>query len=757
MRLLAHPLTILGVVLAIFFYKELLLGRVFSPADQLLVQSPWATAAPPTFHTPSNPLRSDETLINFPHRFDIAEDVRRFGLTLWQDHTFAGSQETFSLHYLASWLYLPMLAFLFLGPGLANTVMYLTIPLYAGVSMYVLSSMLSRNTWARTFGAIAFALNGYSTVWLSSFVLPVIVATLPLGLYFALRFLEGRRIMHGILFSVALGGTLYFAYPPAVIIYSVITLIFVTCFWLADRRARIGPLVQLVGLGVAGLGLGMVALLPTIADLRHFATTTYHNPQMAIPVRFVKSFIFPNFQGNPVFNDWFSKIGNYCEYVAYQGALPLMLGGLGLGLAVLRRRAAPLALAAAITGILSFALAYVGPVIRAVNSLPILYDLNPARWTIGIDFALVVLSVVALDALLSVAPARPPRAALWVSIAVVIVAAIFGLITQPGELLHHDAFITRDTLVRLGLIAASAAALSMLALVRRNRGLLAPLVVGILAVDLVSFGHNFNPAIPAGEFYPVTPAIQFLQQHAGPYRVLPAGGTYYTDDFNVYGLDVITGYDHFRDERYIALLGDNLSAGERKLWSQSGFVIIAQQPHLEEDVFSLLSVKYAYFPTAPNDLVLAGWANWHTVYSGRDGTVLENQAVLPKQFLVDTAGAMRGVEHVAARPDRDRFGIDGGGTLVWSKPWSSDWKVLIDGHPAPTSRFQDYFLSVPLPAGHHDVALSFEPRVYLIGALGTALACLVLLLIGAAGPLRRRVRRRAETRRPPAAPARPPG
>jgi hypothetical protein len=734
---LGHPLTIFCLVIAVFFYKELLFGLVFSPADQLLDANPWRAFRPPTYQTASNPLRSDDTLINLPHRVAIADDVKRYGITLWQDHTRAGSQESFSLHYLAGWIYLPMLAFLVMAAGAANTVLHITIPLYAGLTMYLLSSMLSQNRWARAFGAIAFALNGYSTVWLSSFVLPVIVATLPLGIYLGLRFLRDRRLLHGILFSVVSGAILYFAYPPAVIIFAVVTAIFVLCYWLASPRALTLPLLQLAGFGALGLGLGLAALLPTISDLRNVAASAYRGPESPIPIGFVRAFIFPNFAGNPIANDWRSAFGNYCEFIAYNGSLPFMLAGGGGLLALQKRRAAPLALAAVITGIVSFLLAYAGPVVRVVDSLPILNDLQPARWTIGIDFALAVLSIVALDALTAKGPRRLVVVGVAAGIGLFVAAALALLLVRHGELLHIDSFIAGDSRLRLALIILGAAALFCLALIRRASTLAAAFVVGILAVDLVSFGVDFNPAIPSAEFYPVTPAIAYLQQHAGPYRVLGVGGLYYTDDLIVYGLDVITGYDHFRDGGYITLLGDNLSDAERSLWSRAGFVTVSQQPHLGDAVFNLLAVKYAYLPAAPSDQDLSAWQHWRPVYSGPDGTVLENLEVLPKQFLVDTAtNSPTAIDHVPVRPDRDRLQVDGAGLLVWSKPWSADWKVTVDGRPATTSTYAGYFLAVTLPPGHHVVSTSYEPRVYLLGALGSLLAALILIVIGVGRRLR---------------------
>ncbi|HET9849997.1 MAG TPA: YfhO family protein [Candidatus Dormibacteraeota bacterium] len=726
-------------MLAVFFYKELFLGQVFSPADLLLGSNPWQAYRPPTFHAASNPLRSDEALIGYPHRVDMANDVRAFGITLWQDHTLGGSPQSYAVHYLGAWVYPPALVFLFLGGAAANTLMYLTIPLYAGISMYLFSSLLTHHRWARAFGAIAFALNGYSTVWLSAFALPVIVATLPLSLYLGIRFLRDKRMLFGILFSLSLGGIFYLAYPPAIIIYAAVLAVFLVAYWAADPGPRTVPLLQLVGLGVIGVGLGAAAGLPTIAELSHLNGTAYRNPDSPIPLHFLATFIYPNFFGNPIANDWRATIGNYCEDIAYVGALPLMLSGPALLLGVVRRRAAPFVIGAVTIGVLAVVLAYVGPVVSVLNRLPILYGVNPARWTVGIDLAVIILAVIGLDSLLTGPVGRPQLVALGATLGLFVLGASGGVLVSHGGLLHQDAFIVRDVWLRLALIALGATALACLAIFSNFRWALAPVLVLILAVDLVSFGFQFNPAIPTAEFYPTTPALRFLEQHAANYRVLPVGGLLYTDDVSTYGLDVITGYDHFRNDRYVALLGDNLSASERALWSKSGFVIISDQPHLESDLFSMLAVKFAYFPQKPDDRTIAAWQHWRVAYSGPDGAVLENLAVLRKQFLVaGLTGKPRSIDHAAVGPDHDQLTVDGGGTLVWAKPWEKDWTVSVDGRPASTQPYHGYFLSVVLPPGRHVVSITFQPGIYLIGVIASALSLLVLLSLALGGGLSRR-------------------
>src|ERR1700737_4563582 len=120
-----------------------------------------------------------------------------------------------------------------------------------------------------------------------------------------------------------------------------------------------------------GLGLSMVALLPTIQELTNYTSKAFRPPIVTgIPIRFLANWVFPNIAGNPIAHDW-RAIGNYCEYVAYDGSLPLILALGGGGLLLHRRfRANPLVNAALVSTALCLVLAYFGPVIRVVDAHP---------------------------------------------------------------------------------------------------------------------------------------------------------------------------------------------------------------------------------------------------------------------------------------------------------------------------------------------------------------------------------------------------
>ena len=739
--LLKQPLLWLAIMLAIFFYKEVFLGLRFSPADDLFVAQPWHAVKPPSFLAPSNDLRADETLIGYPHRVDISTDIKRYGLPLWQEHTLVGSANTFSLHSLGAFAYPPFFSFLVFDPETANTILHVSIPGYAGLAMYLLLGRMTRRGLPRLLGALAFALNGYSIVWLSAFPLPAIVASLPLAIYLAWRFLEDSAWLLGALFSAVLAGVLIFSYPPGAVILLTLVAVFVLCWWAQRPRLRTGATLRLGVLGMLGLGVGMVAVWPTIEELSNYTSKQFRGQITGgVPVRFLAHYVFPNIAGNPIAHDW-RAIGNYCEYVAYDGSLPLILALGGGGLLLYRRlRANPLPLAALFVGGVSLALVYAGPLIRIVDAHPPFNNINPPRWDFGVVFAIPVLAAYSLDELLS---RGRSRAAVWTvaaGAAAVLAAAALLLAIKHHEFLHVDNFITQDYRLRLALLLVGALALTWV--VRGPRpdvGAVAALAV--VFVDLFTFGVDFNPAIPPGQMYPPTPALRYLQAHVGDYRVLPTNGVFTADDFNVYGIDIITGYDHFRDSGYVALIGDNMSDRDRAFWASTGYFTLGDSLHLDDQVFNSLSVKYAYFADTRRAAPALSATHWQQVYSGPDGLIFENLNVLPRQFVIsDGHSAASPIVHNRLRPDQDQLDVAGPGLLVWSKPYTKDWKITVNGRPIEPEPYQGYFLSIRLSGATNNVRLSYEPSAYITGAAISAGSLVVVTGLTATGLVRNRRR-----------------
>jgi hypothetical protein len=63
-----------------------------------------------------------------------------------------------------------------------------------------------------------------------------------------------------------------------------------------------------------------------------------------------------------------------------------------------------------------------------------------------------------------------------------------------------------------------------------------------------------------------------------------------------------------------------------------------------------------------------------------------------------------------------------GGLLVVALTFDPSWKVRVDGIPARTLRADGFLVAVRVPAGEHDVVLSYESRLLVAGGLLTLLS-----------------------------------
>jgi len=197
--------------------------------------------------------------------------------------------------------------------------------------------------------------------------------------------------------------------------------------------------------------------------------------------------------------------------------------------------------------------------------------------------------------------------------------------------------------------------------------------------------------------------------------------------------------------------------------------------------YDLLGIRYVLLP--PNDSP-AGGAKFREVGRGKDFVIYENTTVLPRAFLVGgaqpvattedawtaintqgfdprataylgppadgtdpppalNAGAPQG-QATVIRPDGDELRAtvesDRDAILVFGEVAYPGWRATIDGAATPLYTADYLFRAVRVPAGRHDVRLTFTPPLWRLGwfiAGGSALIVAVLLI---APPLLRRRR-----------------
>lgn len=724
---ITHPLTWLSILLVGFFYPVFVEGRVLSPADMLFQLPPWDQFRPPGFEHAANSLRSDDVYIALPRRAAAAADILRFGVRLWQDHTFAGGPNTLP-QGLGGFFYPPALSFLLLPPGLANTIVMISALFVAGASMYLLLGLLTEHRGARFFGALAWMLNGYFIVWLGATSLPLMFAVLPLLMFLANRFLARRGLLYGLGFATLFGWTLFLSYPPGNIIEGIVLAIYVASIWAQAPAATTVPVLKLTALGLLGLGVGGLPLVTISIELSHLLGSGYRPPSPPLALGNLQTFLYPNAYGNPVHADWFGP-GNYCENVAYAGIPTLLcaaLGALSGGRRLLRE---PLLLCALVVGAVSVLASYgIGPLGLAIDALPLTRSIVPARWQVGIDLALCLLATEGF-AVAAVRLRAGPAA-----VAGALVALPMSLVLGRHFGSSPDSFIAGDYILRTALLALAIGALALFLLARVPRRLGGLLLTAVLVADLVTFGFGFNPTLEPSRFYPVTPALAYLRDHADGHRAMVAlgdGRLWPGDVLNLYGVDSLTGYDPYRDDRLVNLLGSSVSPAERAFWARNGFLVLDNGIDLSSQAFDLLAVRYAYVPDDAGTEPLLHSDHWRVVYRGLDGRIYENARALPRQFLVREPGTEPvPVDHIAALPDADAFTVEGPGLLVWSRPNDPDWTISVNGRTVRAVAYDGFFQSVPIGPGRDSVEIVYRPKPFYYGALLSLLS--LLLVVGLA-------------------------
>jgi hypothetical protein len=93
--------------------------------------------------------------------------------------------------------------------------------------------------------------------------------------------------------------------------------------------------------------------------------------------------------------------------------------------------------------------------------------------------------------------------------------------------------------------------------------------------------------------------------------------------------------------------------------------------------------------------------------------------------------AQERVELIARLPERTalRVTITQPGLLVVGDPWYPGWTAVVDGQAAPVLRAYTALRAVPVPAGTHEVVLTYEPVSFRIG-LAIAVLAIVGLIVG---------------------------
>ncbi len=553
-----------------------------------------------------------------------------------------------------------------------------------------------------------------------------------------------------------------------------------------------------------------VALLPTVLlEWRNWPTLV--------------TMILPQFFGTPIDNSYWYPYQNYNEQTFYAGIVPLALGLVTLLNWWHDRRHGAIAdtelnasKGAARGFWIGLTLTMVGiaaqlPFFNLANVLPLFRLANPGRLRFVYALGVALLAGYGLDGLVGNGMARfnAPKKLVTVLVVLAMVSLLLIGGAFAGATLLRDQFITMGrkqaeamkasdhpmfpysldyyyervnvrysqtrrlyTLAtpEMFLPVGVALAAGLLEWRRRkgNQTIWLNGLVLLTCADLFIIGIRLNPTMPPAQVFPATPAIRFLQEQPGLFRV---GGLYLAlmpNSSMVFGLSDVRGYEPVVPWRQATLF--NRIEGAFRL---NSYAILRSA---SSRLFDLMNVEYMI-----TDRELGG--RWRLAFAERDSPirVYRNPDVLPRAFILyqweraptaeaalnrlvnDSFDFRTRVILEGAAPDLlsgsqmlpqvgqarivhyepERVVIEtntvADGILVLTDTYVPGWQAHVDAQPTEVYIADYAFRAVPIPAGQHRVELVYAPASFAVGS-ALSLAALACCTVWAAVILCQRVR-----------------
>ncbi|HEV8582608.1 MAG TPA: hypothetical protein VGX68_26370 [Thermoanaerobaculia bacterium] len=786
---------VFGLVLLILFGPALFLGKVLAPVDILPgLRPPEERGKSPE----GNVLQLDLATQTIPWQAQVRRAVRTGHWPLWNDLAGAGmplladpqSQVLQPLVLLTLPLPLPQA----IGVTAALRV------LIALVFLFLLLRRQGLSEEAALFGSLAFGLGGFLLLWLS-WPIGNSPALLPLVLY-ALTMTDERGAPRDfLLLALAAASLLAGGHPETILYVAAVGALFAASRLL--RRPSGGRSRLLVRWAVAGgiaFGLAAPAVLPVVRflpqshrgrliELRNerleegspFAG--WRSPEerqktlSGIGKRLVPVFA-PNAFGNSRWGAYWGEVNSNEDATGFVGGAALLAALLSLFPTARRFPQERLFL---VLGAVSLAVSVRIPGVPwLLSELPVL---NQSA-SIHRRLLLVVAFSLAYSAACSVERWRrgegPGRGGIAAAATVLLGLITWGYLSSPDV---KQLLPPRWFWMALQLATVAGTALLFFrspsspgevgrggegfgGLARREAKSLW-MLTALVAIELLILHRQANPSLPRKEFYPTTPAVAFLQQHADGFRIAGLGDRLLPNAAAVYGLADIRISNPFKPSAYVQAVAP-ISVSAR---STEHRLVKTEHPLLQ-----FLGVRYVIAPPK-----LRPVSGWHAVFREPEGRIFERTKVLPRLFLpastevpggrpwthwlaanLDFAArtlVLPSLDHSAAwtatRPAQStleilsieparlaaRARLAEGRLLASSIYQDGGWTLLLDGRPSPTVLANGSFLAAWLPAGDHRLNFLYRAPALMPGLALMALAItgLVLSTLAPPGSKRREV------------------
>ncbi|HMK08892.1 MAG TPA: hypothetical protein VK449_07680, partial [Anaerolineales bacterium] len=403
--------------------------------------------------------------------------------------------------------------------------------------------------------------------------------------------------------------------------------------------------------------------------------------------------------------------GVWAEWAVTMGATAFLLAVVGL---VASPRSGIFWLVLLALGLV-LALGRATPVGRLLDLLPGAGLLRvPARWLFLSGMAIAALAARGIDVIGSQAE---PAARRRIRMAMIVGGLSIAILSLALAKLSA-ALLWPSTLF------AILTAVAVLASLRWRGGYWAPLLTGLLVVELASIDAHLIEARAEDQALGAGRAVaDYLGEH-GDGRVFSPSYAVPQEAAAEAGLELADGVHPLQLGDYVAFM--SAATG----FPPDGYSVTLPPfpsgdpnddwgPTLDASKLGLLGVDRvaSTFPVQAEGLSLEATVDGVRIY--------RNSAARPRAW-VEGGGAVSRIERT---PNAIEVHAKGPGRLVLAEVMYPGWRATVDGLAAPIVPYQDILRSVELPAGEHVVRLGFVPASLALGVALTLAAALASVLV----------------------------
>lgn len=537
----------------------------------------------------ANPLISDPFYSFYTRRHFLTTEIQSGQFPLWNPYILTGTPTIANPNFQP--FYLPnLIAALLLPTHHALPWLAWGHLIVTGWLMYGFLRRQKLQWLACVLGGSAWMLNGYLVVWLENPHRLSTLTWLP-GIFWAYQSAVAERRLDyaavgGLLLGLSiLGGQMQFVFASGLILglYALGNLV-----WDGYKRSRwsLRPLLPLFTIGLIGLGIGAITLLPA-GEFASFSQRVRFSPETVIRTRWpwqhIVTLIAPDFYGNPVNPEghW-SPFNNYAELAAYFGVISLLLA---LTAPVVARRRKFLFTTLIIT---TFVLAIIfgTPLVRILFLFPGSQFVVLNRLLFLLPLWGAWLAALGLDGWIT----TPTKRRWSLPVILFLIGSITAVTLWNQQVTAASHPVTYRDLAHSGFLLLLGAGLVLL-LARRPR-LAGGALVLLALVDLWQWGWDFNPITPTAYLYPENEVANYLQQDPSHFRVLPL-----QSGKLVFGPNVLSIFDIETIGGYTPLIRADYYNFYKAISDRVDFAWLRSSPNKLamsefEPAVSLLNVKY---------------------------------------------------------------------------------------------------------------------------------------------------------------------